>query len=189
MGKTVTYFILALVIILGLTYMATQAESCSKKSPTIIHANDISADNEDDKPIESIEDEDDEPMDEHIDARGSLTSDEDADDHEVIPLEGDEDDIIGDDEVEEIIPDNPKSTGDYLVIAGAFKSEANAQAEVDRLKSAGYPNAEIVEFDFSDYYSVCVAKYNSSEDANAVANSFKNKSGKKAYVHKKRDKK
>ncbi|MFK7774569.1 MAG: SPOR domain-containing protein [Saprospiraceae bacterium] len=191
MGKTVTYFVLALVIILGLTYMATQAESCAKKSPTIIHANDISADNEDDKPVESIEDEDDEPMDEHNDATtGSITSDEDADDDEVIPLEGDEDEIIGkDDDEEEIVPTNTSSSGDYLVIAGAFKSEANAQTEVDRLKSSGYPNAEIVEFDFSDYYSVCVAKYNTSEDANAVANSIKSKSGKKAYVHKKRDKK
>jgi cell division protein FtsN len=189
MGKTVSYFILALVIILGLTYMATQAESCAKKSTTIIHANDISADNEDDKPVEDVEDEDYEPMDEHNDATGSTTSDEDADDDEVIPLEGDEDEIIGDDdEVEENISTNPRSSGDYLVIAGAFKSEENAQTEVDRLKRAGYPNAEIVEFDFSDYYSVCVAKYNTSEDANAVANSIKSKSGKKAYVHKKRDK-
>ncbi len=190
MGKTVTYFIVALAIILGLTYMATQAESCAKKSPTTIHANDISADNEDDKPIEDVEDDDDEPMDEHNDSTGSTTSDEDADDDEVIPLEGDEDEIIDkDDEVEEVVPTNPKSTGDYLVIAGAFKSEANAQAEVDRLKGSGYPNAEIVEFDFSDYYSVCVAKYNTSEDAEAVANSIKSKSGKKAYVHKKRDNK
>lgn len=189
MGKTVTYFIVALAIILGLTYMATQAESCSKKSPTTIHANDISADNEDDKPAEDIEEDEYEPIDEHNDAIGSTTSDEDADDDEVIPLEGDEDEIIGtDDDVEEIIPSAPKSSGDYLVIAGAFKNEANAQAEVDRLKGAGYPNAEIVEFDFSDYYSVCVAKYTTSEDANAVANSIKNKSGKKAYVHKKRDK-
>jgi len=190
MGKTVTYFILALAIILGLTFMATQAESCAKKSSTTIHANDISADNENDKPVESIEDEDDEPMDEHNDTKGSTTSDEDADDDEVIPLEGDEDEIIGkDDEMEEIILTNPKSSGDYLVIAGAFKSEANAQTEVDRLKKTGYPNAEIVEFDFSDYYSVCVAKYNTSDDANAVANSITSKSGKKAYVHKKRDKK
>jgi hypothetical protein len=189
MGKTVTYFILALAIILGLTYMATQAESCAKKPPAIIHANDISADKEDDKPVEDIEEDDDEPTDEHNDARGSITSDEDADDDEVIPLEGDEEDIIGDDddEVEEVISSSPKSSGDYLVIAGAFKSEANAQAEVDRLKGVGYPNAEIVEFDFSDYYSVCVAKYNTSEDANAVANSIKSKSGKKAYVHKKRE--
>ena len=51
MGKTVTYFILALVIILGLTYMATQAEFFAGKSPATIHANDISADNEDDIPI------------------------------------------------------------------------------------------------------------------------------------------
>lgn len=188
MGKTVTYFILALVIILGLTYMATQAESCAKKIPATIHVNDISADKEDDKPIEDIEEDDDEPADEHNDARGSITSDEDADDDEVIPLEGDEEDIIGrEDDVEEVIPSSPKSSGDYLVIAGAFKSEENAQAEVDRLRGAGYPNAEIVEFDFSDYYSVCVAKYNSSEDANAVANSIKSRSGKKAYVHKKRE--
>lgn len=190
MGKTVSYFILALVIILGLTYMATQAESFAKKSPTLTTtASELSADNEDDKPVEDVEEEDYEPMDEHNDANGSTTSDEDADDDEVIPLEGDEDEIIGDDdEVEENISTNPRSSGDYLVIAGAFKSEENAQTEVDRLKSAGYPNAEIVEFDFSDYYSVCVAKYNTSEDANAVANSIKSKSGKKAYVHKKRDK-
>lgn len=189
MGKTVIYFILALVIILGLTYMATQAESCSKKSPAIVHVNDISADKEDDKPVEDVEEDDDnEPADEHNDARGSLTSDEDADDDEVIPLEGDEEDIIGgNDEIDEIIPSSPKSSGDYLVIAGAFKSEANAQAEVERLKGVGYPDAEIIEFDFSDYYSVCVAKYDSSEDADAVAKSIKSKSGKKAYVHKKRE--
>ena len=56
MGKTVTYFILALVIILGLTYMATQAEFFAGKSPATIHANDISADKEDDIPIEDVED-------------------------------------------------------------------------------------------------------------------------------------
>jgi len=170
MGKTVSYFVVALVTILCLTYMATQAESCAKKTPTTIHANDISADKEDDRNVESVEDEDDEPVDEHNDATGSTTSDEDADDDEVIPLEGDEEDFIGkNDEIEEVVSASPKSVGDYLVIAGAFKSEANAQAEVNRLKSAGYPNSEIVEFDYSDFYSVCVAKYNSSEDAEAVA--------------------
>ena len=70
MGKTVTYFVVALAIILGLTYMATQAESCAKKSPTSIHVNDLSADKENDKPVEDTEDEDDdEPMDEHNDRR------------------------------------------------------------------------------------------------------------------------
>lgn len=192
MGKTVTYFILALIIILGLTYMATQAESCAKKPSAIIHANDLSADKEDEKPVEDIEDDDDEPVDEHNDAvkGGSITSDEDADDDEVIPLEGDEEEIIAkDDEIEAVSISEPMGAGDYLVIAGAYKNEDNAKAEVERLKSEGYPNAEIIEFDFSDYYSVCVAKYDSSEDADAVANSIKSKSGKKAYVHKKREKK
>lgn len=190
MGKAVTYYIIALAIILGLTYMATQAESCNKKSPTSIHANDISADNENDAPVEDLE-EDDEPSDEHNDATGSTTSDEDADDDEVIPLEGDEDEKIGSeiDDEDDVPTTRLGTTGDYLVIAGAFKSEANANAEVARLKTMGYPNAEIVEFDYSDFYSVCVAKYDTRSDADAVANSIKSRSGKKAYVHKKRDKK
>ncbi|HFC00096.1 MAG TPA: hypothetical protein ENJ53_04760 [Phaeodactylibacter sp.] len=193
MGKAVSYYILALAIVLGLTYMASQAESCNKKPITSIHANDISADKENDEPVEDIEEAD--PTDEYNDAtgRGSITSDEDADDDEVIPIEGDEEDNVkeggGEIPADEPVRHHSKTTGDYLVIAGAFKSEANAKAEVRRLKGLGYPNAEIVEFDFSDYYSVCVAKYDSSSDAQAVADLIKSRSGKKAYVHRKRKKK
>jgi len=97
MGKAVTYYILALAIILGLTYMASQAESCNKKSPASIHANDLSAD----KPDEAADledDDDDEPIDEENDAigKGSITSDEDADDDEVIAIEGDEEEYADD---------------------------------------------------------------------------------------------
>jgi len=191
MGKAVTYYILALAIILGLTYMASQAESCNKKSPVSIHANDLSADKPDEPTSDDFDD--DEPMDEENDAvgNGSITSDEDADDDEVIPIEGDEEEFADDDaEVAAASRSSSSSNyGDYLVIAGAFKQKANASSEVDRLQNSGYPNAEIVEFDYSDYYSVCVAKYDNRADANAVANSIKSRSGKKAYVHKKRDKK
>lgn len=192
MGKAVTYYILALAIILGLTYMASQAESCNKKSPVSIHANDLSADKPDKPTADDLED-DDEPYDEENDmvGKGSTTSDEDADDDEVIPIEGDEEEYADDaTEVAEASRASSSSNyGDYLVIAGAFKEKSNASAEVTRLQDSGYPNAEIVEFDYSDYYSVCVAKYDNRGDANAVANSIKSRSGKKAYVHKKREKK
>lgn len=192
MGRTVTYFVVALAIILGLTYMATQAESCAKKQTPSIHVNDLNADKEDDQPKEDFEDEDDEPMDEHNDATGSTSSDEDADDDEVIPLEGDEPEYANNNtstkKINTISSSNLSQVGDYLVIAGAFKSEPNAEKEVEKLKNMGYPNAEIVEFDYSDFYSVCVARYENSSDAEKVANSIKNRLGKKAYVHKKRDK-
>ena len=193
MGKTVTYFIVALAIILGLTYMATQAESCANKNPTSIHVNDLDANKESDDIVEDIEEEDDdeEPADEHNDAVGSTISDEDADDDEVIPIDGTEpeytDESDTDEEIEaEIASKGPEQLGDYLVIAGAFKNETNAKNEVEKLKNMGYPNAEIVEFDYSDFYSVCVARYENSNDAEKVANSIKNRLGKKAYVHKKR---
>lgn len=194
MGKAVTYYILALAIILGLTYMASQAESCNQKSVTSIHANDLSADKPDEPTADDLEDDDDEPFDEENDmaGKGSVTSDEDADDDEVIAIEGDEEEFNDADDVAEATAAASSSSsnfGDYLVIAGAFKQKENANAEVDRLKSSGYPNAEIVEFDYSDYYSVCVAKYDSRGDATAVANSIISRSGKKAYVHKKREKK
>ena len=192
MGKAVTYYILALAIILGLTYMASQAESCNQKSVASIHANDLSADKPDKPTTDDLED--DEPFDEENDmaGQGSVTSDEDADDDEVIPIEGDEEeynDTNSETEAAAAASNSSSNYGDYLVIAGAFKQKANANAEVDRLQSSGYPNAEIVEFDYSDYYSVCVAKYDNRSDANAVANSIKSRSGKKAYVHKKREKK
>ncbi|MEM6963772.1 MAG: SPOR domain-containing protein [Bacteroidota bacterium] len=195
MGRTVTYFVVALIIILGLTYMATQAESCAKKSTTSIHVNDISADKESDAFVEDTEEEDDEPQDEHDDSTGSRLSDEDADDSEVIALDGTEPEYNNDndsnsdlaEDTSEDLARDADNSGDYLVIAGAFKNEANAKKEVEKLKNLGYPNTEIVEFDYSEFYSVCVAKYDASGDAEKVANALKNKLGKKAYVHKKRE--
>ncbi len=195
MGKAVIYYIVALAIILGLTSIALKTESCNQKSAVSIHANDLSADKADDITEADLDDDDDEPYDEENDAtgKGSTTSDEDADDDEVIPIEGDEEEYNDEDDTEAIAAARSSSSsssnsGDYLVIAGAYKQKANANAEVDRLQNSGYPNAEIVEFDFSDYYSVCVAKYDNRSDADAVANSIKSRSGKKAYVHKKRSK-
>jgi len=183
---------LALAIILGLTYMATQAESCSKKKTGItIHANDLSADKESDEIIEDNGD-DDEPLEEYDSSNGSISSDEDAEDSEVIPIDGTEPEYAEDETDSQsnsnsINNNNALSqTGRYFVIAGTFKSEANAKTEVLKLKDLGYPNAEKLKFDNSSFYAVCVARYENSNDAEKVANSIKNRLGKKAYVHKKR---
>ena len=183
--------------------MVLKTESCSPKSNlATIHANDLSVDKADAEPADDLEEDDDEPMDEHNDATGSTTSDEDADDEQVDPIEGDEPEYADDDsasdnydemdeEEEEAAAATSSSRNDgaYLVIAGAYSNESNASSEVSRLRDSGYPNAEIVEFDFSDFYSVCVARYDTRGDAQAVANSIVSKSGKKAYVHKRRKKK
>ncbi len=75
---------------------------------------------------------------------------------------------------------------EYLVIGGAYITEANAKAEVKRLKKNGYSNAEVVTFDFSQYHSVCVKRTSSRSDARAVKNKLVKSGNTEAYVHKKR---
>lgn len=75
---------------------------------------------------------------------------------------------------------------EYLVIGGAFITEANAKAEVKRLKKKGYADAEVVTFDFSQYHSVCVKRTSSRSDARAVKNKLVKDGNTEAYVHKKR---
>jgi len=75
---------------------------------------------------------------------------------------------------------------EYLVIGGAFITEANANAEVKRLKKLGYSGAEVVTFDFSQYHSVCVKRTSSFSDARATKNKLVDAGNDEAYVHKKR---
>jgi len=77
----------------------------------------------------------------------------------------------------------------YLVIAGSFTSEANAKRELTRLKKLGYPDAEVVEFDQSQYYSLCAGRYASLSEARGVKVSLVNNHKFEAYVHKMRGKK
>lgn len=75
---------------------------------------------------------------------------------------------------------------EYLVIGGAFLTEANAKAEVRRLKKNGYNNAEVITFDFSQYYSVCVQRTASLSAARSSKNKLVKEGNAEAYVHKKR---
>jgi hypothetical protein len=75
---------------------------------------------------------------------------------------------------------------EYLVIGGAFLTEVNAKAEVKNLQKKGYPNAEVLVFDFSKYYSVCVERTDNVNTANATKAKLIKEGHKEAYVHKKR---
>ena len=79
--------------------------------------------------------------------------------------------------------------GEFLVIAGAFISEANAKKTVKRLQSKGYNDAEIRVFIGSEYHSAIVGAYEDMDDAFDVAIKLADEGYKDIYVHKKRHRK
>lgn len=123
---------------------------------------------------DEILDDDDEDMDdEDMDDEADLDDEEDDMDENVRKNSGGSSSGIG--------------SGNYLVVTGSFLGEANAKKEVRRLKNLGYNNAEVVEFDFSQYHSVCVKRTNSLSEARGLKNQLIDKHGvADAYVHKKR---
>ncbi len=80
-----------------------------------------------------------------------------------------------------------KENADFLVIAGSFSNEVNADRMVQKLKDMGYSEAEKVVFDFSQYYSVVSGKHDSESTAKEMSIELKNKNI-NAYVHKMRSK-
>jgi cell division protein FtsN len=78
------------------------------------------------------------------------------------------------------------SYGEYMVIAGSYLLEDNAQKMVRKLKGMGYSKAEIVYFDQSQYHSICAGKYESRSMAKGTSTDLKNQ-GIDSYVHRKQD--
>lgn len=76
---------------------------------------------------------------------------------------------------------------DFLVIAGSFSNEVNADRMVQKLKDMGYSDTQKVVFDFSQYYSVVTGKHDSEANARDMSLELKNKNI-NAYVHKMRSK-
>ncbi|GLR19007.1 SPOR domain-containing protein [Portibacter lacus] len=77
---------------------------------------------------------------------------------------------------------NAGTGGSYLVVAGSYLIKDNAQKMVDKLKKLGYTNAEIVNFDESQYHSISAGRYDSYDSAGKVAKTLKQK-GIDCYVH------
>lgn len=77
------------------------------------------------------------------------------------------------------------STGDFMVIAGSYIINTNAENMVLKLKRMGYNNAEIVIFDMSQYHTVVATRSNDYDDALSLSRELQAK-GIDSYVHSKR---
>lgn len=80
----------------------------------------------------------------------------------------------------------PKSSysGRYLVVAGSYLVKDNANKMKRKLYNLGY-NAEIVNFDLSQYYSVLAGRFSTQGDAKSAVTILK-RSGIDCYVHRKK---
>lgn len=67
------------------------------------------------------------------------------------------------------------SRGDYLVVAGNYLLEDNANKMVRKLKNLGYSGAEKVVFDLSQYHTVLAGRYSSRTEASRQGSSLKSK--------------
>lgn len=74
------------------------------------------------------------------------------------------------------------SNGKYMVMAGSFLIEKNAEGMRKKLVKLGYDNADIVVFDLSQYHSVVAARFSTYEAALKVSNELKRR-GMDCYVH------
>nr|HRD08860.1 SPOR domain-containing protein [Saprospiraceae bacterium] len=76
-------------------------------------------------------------------------------------------------------------SGGYIVVAGNYLVEQNANAMLQKLKKAGFSNAEKVVFDVSEFHTVIAGRYPSEEAAVKTINNLKSK-GIDAYLHRKK---
>ena len=77
------------------------------------------------------------------------------------------------------------SSGSYIVVAGNYLVEDNANTMLQKLKKNGFNNAEKVVFDLSEFFTVVAGRYASQEAAAKTINNLKSK-GIDAYLHRKK---
>jgi len=56
----------------------------------------------------------------------------------------------------------------YYVVAGSFQEPARAQVQMENVRAAGYNDVQIVQFPSSPFHSVCVGKFVSRKEAEAL---------------------
>ncbi len=75
------------------------------------------------------------------------------------------------------------TTGEqHLVIAGNFTQKANAEQRVKELKKAGFSDTEVVNFDLSEYFTVCVGRFSDVNEARKLVKKLKDYHKIDAYV-------
>ena len=96
-------------------------------------------------------------------------------------------------------PDNPPATktsqpitkpntvtasadGKHLVIVGNFLQRVNADQRMQELKKAGFTDVEIVNFDLSEYHTVCAGRFDDVNEARRLVKKLKDYHKIDAYV-------
>jgi hypothetical protein len=70
----------------------------------------------------------------------------------------------------------------HLVIAGNFLERSNAEKRVRELQGFGYANAEVVNFQLSEYHTACAGRYANLDEAQRIARRLKSSHSIDAYV-------
>jgi len=76
----------------------------------------------------------------------------------------------------------PSNGGQHLVIAGNFAQKVNAEQRVQELKKAGFNEAEVINFDLSEYHTVCVGRFDDVNEARKLVKKLKDYHKIDAYV-------
>lgn len=72
--------------------------------------------------------------------------------------------------------------GKHLVIAGNFLQKVNAEQRMAELKKAGFKDAEVLNFDLSEYHTVCVGRFSDVNEARRLVKKLKDYHKIDAYV-------
>ncbi len=74
------------------------------------------------------------------------------------------------------------TAGMHLVIAGNFTQLTNAQQRMQELKKAGFGDAEVINFDLSEYHTVCAGRFSDVNEARKLVRKLKDYHKIDAYV-------
>ena len=196
MGRSLKIVVYVAVLFLAYLWIATVAKSCNKQATADSNDKTEMIDNIADVDSDEFEDdlfEDEEGSDIDVTATtdgmggGTFTEDANAIDYTEV------DEIIEKTTSTKKTPvadsytpakRNSESTysGKYMLLAGSYLIEDNAQTMIKKLKKLGYTNAEMVIFDMSQYHSVCAGRYTSLSAAQQESGALKRK-GIDNYVH------
>ncbi|MBK9256166.1 MAG: SPOR domain-containing protein [Saprospiraceae bacterium] len=83
-----------------------------------------------------------------------------------------------------VYTDQTSTEGDYLVMAGSYLLEENANKMAAKLRSLGYSNAGVSIFNASQYYSVIAVRHTTQQKAQLSVDALK-RQGVECYVKKK----
>jgi len=199
MGRFLKIGVYIAVLFLAYLWIATVAKSCNKKATADSIDNTEMVDDVADVDTDEFEDdlfEDEEGSDYDVTATtdGMGGGNEDFEDDSSIIDYTEVDDIIeksNNRKAKSTTKSTSNSTaqntstsysGKYMLLAGSYLIEDNAQTMVKKLKKLGYNDSEMVVFNMSQYHSVCAGRYTSLSSAQQESSALKRK-GIDNYVH------